>query len=73
MLQMRLRDWRTGVQLVAATTHLKAKSGPKNEAIRQRQVRQCVGSWLGLGLAGMDDVRVVFRPGSESESGSGLE
>ena len=39
MLQLRLRDRRTGTRLIATTTHLKAKAGAKNEAIRQRQVR----------------------------------
>ena len=40
MLQLRLRDRRTGIALIAATTHLKAKAGAENEAIRQRQVRR---------------------------------
>ena len=40
VLQLRLRDRRTGAHLVVGTTHLKAKSGAKNEAIRQRQVQQ---------------------------------
>ena len=39
MLQLRLCDRRTGTVFIVATTHLKAKSGAKNEAIRQRQVR----------------------------------
>ncbi len=43
MLQLRLRDRRTGARLIAATTHLKAKAGAKNKAIRQRQVH-----WLFL-------------------------
>jgi len=43
MLQLRLRDRRTGTRLIAATTHLKAKAGARNEAIRERQVH-----WLLL-------------------------
>ena len=39
MLQLRLRDRRSGITLIAATTHLKAKAGAKNEAVRKRQAR----------------------------------
>lgn len=40
VLQIVLRERLSGRLLLAASTHLKAKEGPANEAVRESQVRR---------------------------------
>ncbi|KAG1650021.1 hypothetical protein FOA52_009524 [Chlamydomonas sp. UWO 241] len=43
-LQVRLRDICNGRELLVATTHLKAKEGSAEEAVRTRQIQQLLHS-----------------------------
>lgn len=49
MLMVQLLDRKSGIRICAATTHLKAKAGVQNDAIRDHQVCRCHKSlYVGL-------------------------
>ena len=58
-LLLRLHDKVVGQDLVVATTHLKAKEGDENSAVRHLQVGR---GWLGRGGLGALPLGPVPRP-----------